>query len=61
MDPVTAALTLANTLSQIVLEAMKGQSPEVREKLWNRHIAQLEKWDGFWQQLFTRDGKPPKP
>lgn len=57
MDPLTAALNLANTLAQIVLEAMKGQSPEVRAKLWERHIKDLDKWDAFWGHLVKKDEK----
>lgn len=59
MDPLTAALQLANTLAQIVLLAMEGQSPAVREKLWERHMTQLEKWDAFWDKLMHDD--EPKP
>lgn len=44
---------------EIVLEAMKGQSPEQREKMWGRYIEDSDKWRAFWEKLFG--SKPPTP
>lgn len=60
MDPVTLALQLANKMADIVLLAMQGQPPEVREKLWGIYLTNAL----WWEKLFTLVGDrivPPKP
>lgn len=46
---------------EIVLEAMKGQSPEQREKMWGRYIEDSEKWREFWAKLFGSKEKTDAP
>jgi len=44
-------LTIVELILKIVLEAMQGQPPDVREAMWRRHMENLEKWDQFWEKL----------
>lgn len=44
-------LTIIETILQIVLVAMEGQPPEIRAKLWERHMEFLEKSDAFWERV----------
>lgn len=52
MDPVTAGLQLANTIGLIVLEAMKGQTPQQKEAIWNWYVEDV-KWWRKWLKLDT--------
>lgn len=48
-------------LLEIILTIVKNQPPEVAAKLWERHMAMLEKWDGNWETLLRKLAalKPP--
>ena len=51
-------LTIIETILKIVLLAMEGQPPEIRAKLWERHMAFLEQGDAFWERVSkVFDGK----
>lgn len=45
---LTAALTLANTIALIILEGMKGQTPEQKRVLWQWWIDFWGPWYRFW-------------
>ena len=51
MDPLTAALTLANTIAQIVLSAMESQPPEVRAELAKMQLEDVKAWRAFFGKL----------
>lgn len=44
MDPLTAALQLANTLADIVKLAMESQPPEVRAEFARMHLQDVKAW-----------------
>jgi hypothetical protein len=54
MDPLTAALQLANTIAEIVRLAIEAQPPEVRAELAKLHLEQLRAWLTFLERF-----KPP--
>ena len=43
--------------ADIILLAMEGQPPEVRQRLWEIHLKNVE----FWQALFDRVGEAIAP
>lgn len=45
---------IVELILEIVLEAMKGQSPEQREKMWARYIEDTEKWRAFIEKIFGK-------
>ncbi len=47
MDPLTAALQLANTIAQIVLLAIQSQPPEVRAAYAKAQLEDFTKWREF--------------
>jgi len=44
MDPVTAFAELARSLMDLVTTAMKGQTPEQSEKIWQWYIDDVARW-----------------
>lgn len=54
MDPLTAALTLANTIAEIVKLAIEGQPVEVRAELWRLYLEDLKAWRAFLERLGVR-------
>jgi hypothetical protein len=54
MDPITAALKLADTIAEIVKLAMESQPPEVRAELWRMHLEDMKAWRSFWQGLLPK-------
>lgn len=57
MDPLTAALQLANTIAEIVKLAMESQPPEVRAEMWRQHLEDAKAFREFWTKLIP---KPPQ-
>lgn len=62
MDPLTAALTLANTMLELAKLVIESQPPEVRVELWRFYLEDLKEWRedlrawrAFWEQ------RMPKP
>lgn len=51
MDPVTAIFTFANTVAQIVLLGMQSQPADVKAKMWEDYMQDMEAWRGFWSKL----------
>lgn len=51
MDPLTAALQLANTIAQIVLLAMENQPPDVRAELARMQFEDVKKWREFFDKF----------
>ncbi len=47
MDPLTAALNLANTVAQIILLAIQSQSPETRAAFSAAQMEHLARWQSF--------------
>lgn len=54
MDPLTAALNLANTVAEIILEAIKSQPPEVRAAFAVAQLEELKRWQAFLDKLAPR-------
>ncbi len=53
MDPLTAALTLANTIAQIVLLSIQSQPPEVRAEYAKIQLENLQQWRAFLDKFKT--------
>ena len=51
MDPLTAALLLANTIAKIVLLSIESQPPEVRAEFARLHLEQLQQWLKFLERF----------
>ncbi len=51
MEPLTAALMLANTIAEIVKLTIEAQPPEVRAKYAEIQLADLLKWRAFLERL----------
>ena len=45
-------LTIIELILRIVLQAMEGQSPEQKQKMWDWYIADVERW----RKLLKLDG-----
>jgi hypothetical protein len=54
LDPLTAALELANTIAKIVLLAVESQPPEVRAEYARLQLEDLKRWREFLDK-FKRD------
>lgn len=51
MDPLTAALQLANTIATIVLAAIEAQPPDARAEFARMQLEDLRKWRAFVETL----------
>jgi hypothetical protein len=51
MDPLTAALQLANTIAQIVLLSIQAQPPEVRAEYAKAQLEDFRHWRTFLDKL----------
>ncbi len=51
MDPLTAALQLANTIAQIVLLAIQSQPPEVRAAYAVTQLEDFKQWRALLDTL----------
>ena len=51
MDPLTAALVLANTIAEIVKLAIEAQPPEVRAAFAQQQLEDFQKWRAFLERL----------
>jgi hypothetical protein len=51
MDPVTAALQLANTIASIVKLSIESQPPEVRAEYAKMQLEDLKKWREFVETI----------
>jgi hypothetical protein len=51
MDPLTAALVLANTIAEIVKSAIESQPPEVRAELARMQLEDVKAWRAFFEKL----------
>jgi len=47
MDPLTAALQLANTVAEIVKLAIEGQPAEVKAELWRQYLEDAKAFRAF--------------
>lgn len=54
MDPLTAALQLANTIAEIVKQAMADQPPEVKRQLWEWYVQDAKAWRDFWARILPK-------
>lgn len=43
---------IVELILEIVLEAMKGQSPEHRKQIWDWYVEDIK----FWRKLFKMEG-----
>ena len=48
-------LTIIELVLQIVLEAIKGQPPDVKAELWKMYVADITAWREFWSKVFPRE------
>lgn len=55
MDPLTAALVLANTVAEIVKLAIESQPPEVRAEFAKMHLEDMKKWREFVERFTKRE------
>lgn len=44
MDPITAALTLANTIAEIIKLSIESQPPDVRAEFARQQAEDLKRW-----------------
>jgi hypothetical protein len=51
MDPLTAALNLANTIAEIVKLAIESQPPEVRAEIARMHLEDMKRWREFIEKI----------
>lgn len=51
MDPLTAALQLANTLAQIYLVGLQAQSPEQRAEFARMQLEDMKAWRAVFTQF----------
>ncbi len=51
MDPLTAALQLANTIAEIVKLAIESQPADVRAELARLHLEEFRRWQTFLERL----------
>jgi hypothetical protein len=51
VDPLTAALVLANTIAEIVKLAIEAQPPEVRAEFARIQLEDLKAWRAFLERL----------
>lgn len=51
IDPLTAALVLANTVAEIIKMMIEAQSPETRAKFAEMQMQDLQKWRDFLDKL----------
>lgn len=58
MDPITAALILANTIAEIIKLAIEAQPLEVRAEYARVQLAEFEKWRTFLER-FRLPSSPP--
>lgn len=54
MDPLTAALQLANTIAQIVLLSIEAQPPDVRAEYARLQLEDLKAWRAFLERVTPR-------
>ncbi len=45
---------IAVAICEMITEIVKGQSPEVKEKMWNRYLADTEPFHEAWVK-FIKD------
>lgn len=51
MDPLTAALNLANTIAEIIKLAIESQPPEVRAEFARQQAQDLMAWRKFLESI----------
>jgi hypothetical protein len=44
-------IAIIELILKIVLEAIQGQPPEVKAKLWMMYLEDVEKWRNFWAKF----------
>jgi hypothetical protein len=49
MDPLTAVALMLQSFFEMVTEIVKGQPPEVKEKIWAMYAKDLETFRKFWK------------
>lgn len=51
MDPITAALNLANTIAEIVKLSIESQPPEVRAEFARMQMEDMKRWREFLERF----------
>jgi hypothetical protein len=54
MDPLIAALSLANTIAQIVLLSIQAQPPEVRAEYAKAQLEDFQRWREFLSHFLPK-------
>lgn len=49
MDPLTAVAVMLKSFFDMITEIVKGQPPEVKEKIWSMYIEDLKGFRKFWK------------
>jgi hypothetical protein len=49
MDPLTAIALMLKAMFEMFAEIVKGQSPEVKEKIWNVYLEDVKAFRKFWK------------
>ena len=49
MDPLTAIAMMLQSFFEMITEIVKGQPPEVKEKIWAIYIEDLKVFRKFWK------------
>jgi hypothetical protein len=55
MDPLTAALVLANTIAEIVKLSIEAQPPEVRAEYAKAQLDDFQKWRAFLERFHPKE------
>jgi len=48
-------IAIIELVLQIVLEAIKGQPPEVKAELWKMYVEDIKAWREFWSKVFPKE------
>jgi hypothetical protein len=49
MDPITAFAMVVKSITDMITEIVKGQTPEQKQKIWDWYIADVERWRKFFK------------
>lgn len=48
MDPLSSFALAVKAIAEMVTEIVKGQPPEVKEKIWNWYLEDQARWRKFF-------------
>lgn len=54
MDPLTAALNLANTIAQIILISVQSQPPDVRAEYAKAQLDAFHQWQALIERFLPK-------